>query len=188
MPPRAGSLLGNTADWLRLVFAHEYTHVVHLDRSGGWIGGLRRVFGRLPVLFPNLFLPQWQIEGLATYEESALTGRGRVRAADFRLLLDRAAAAGRLLALDQASGGLIDWPGGNAAYLYGGYFHEFLAAKYGPQQLQALADQTARRMPVPGHPRIRPRVRPFARRPLGRVRGRHARAESSRRRLVPRRD
>ncbi|PYR59559.1 MAG: hypothetical protein DMF85_07450 [Acidobacteria bacterium] len=57
-----------TPDWLRLVLTHEYTHIVHLDRSRGWIGGLRRVFGRVPVLFPNQFLPVWQIEGIATDE------------------------------------------------------------------------------------------------------------------------
>ena len=150
VPPRAESLLGNTDDWLRLVFTHEYTHVVHLDRSRGWIGGLRRVFGRQPALFPNLFLPQWQIEGLATYEESARTGRGRVEAGDFRVLLTRAAVGGRFLPLDRASGGLIDWPGGTAAYLYGAYFHEFLAGKYGPETLSALADETARRLPYLG--------------------------------------
>ena len=37
----------------------------------------------MPIAFPNLWLPEWQIEGLATWEESALTGdrparRGRL--------------------------------------------------------------------------------------------------------------
>jgi hypothetical protein len=48
--PDGQSLIGNTTDWLHLVFAHEYTHVVHLSRGRGWIGGLRRVFGRMPLL------------------------------------------------------------------------------------------------------------------------------------------
>lgn len=150
--PRADSTIGNTDDWLRLVFSHEYTHVVHLDRSRGWIGGLRHAFGRLPPLFPNLFLPEWEIEGLATYEESALTAQGRVPAGDFRMLLDRAAADGGLLALDQASGGLVDWPSGNAVYLYGAYFHQYLAARYGPEKLRALADETSHRIPYIGTP------------------------------------
>ena len=76
--PAGSSLIGNTDDWLRLVFVHEYTHVVHLSRGRGWIGGLRRVFGRMPLLYPNLYLPLWQIEGIAVHEESALTGQGRV--------------------------------------------------------------------------------------------------------------
>jgi hypothetical protein len=152
VPPRSESTIGNTDDWLRLVFSHEYTHIVHLDRSRGWIGGLRYAFGRLPVLFPNLFLPQWQIEGLATYEESAVTGAGRVRAGDFRMLLDRAAASGRFLPLDRASGGLVDWPSGTAAYLYGAFFHEYLASRYGAGKMKALADETAGRVPYIGTP------------------------------------
>ena len=63
VPPSGSSVIGNTDDWLRMVFAHEYTHVVHLEKSRGWIGGLRKVFGRLPILYPNLFVPDWQIEG-----------------------------------------------------------------------------------------------------------------------------
>lgn len=59
--PASDSVIGNTSDWLRLVFTHEYTHVVHLSRGRGWIGGLRRAFGRMPVLFPNLYVPLWQI-------------------------------------------------------------------------------------------------------------------------------
>ena len=151
-PPRSESTIGNTDDWLRLVFSHEYTHIVHLDRSRGWIGGLRYAFGRLPLLFPNLFLPQWQIEGLATYEESAVTNAGRVYAGDFRMLLDRAAAADRFLPLDRASGGLIDWPSGTAAYLYGAYFHQYLATRYGADRLATLADDTSHRIPYLGTP------------------------------------
>ena len=42
--------------------------------------------------FPNLFLPKWQIEGLATYEESVLTGEGRLHAGDFRAIVGRGGA------------------------------------------------------------------------------------------------
>src|SRR5712691_8154952 len=34
--PRPSEFLGKTDDWLRLVFTHEFTHIVHLDRSVGW--------------------------------------------------------------------------------------------------------------------------------------------------------
>ena len=129
--PPADSTIGNTDDWLRLVFTHEYTHIVHLSRTGGWIGGLRRVFGRLPVLYPNTFTPIWQIEGLATWNESAQTDVGRLQASDFRLILRRAAAEGRFEPLDRASSRLVAWPSGTTPYLYGAYFHEFLAERYG---------------------------------------------------------
>ena len=81
------------------------------------------------MLFPNLYQPIWGIEGLATWQESRVTDEGRVLAGDFRALLDRAAGARRFEPLDRVSGGNIDWPGGNGPYLYGAYFHEFLAER-----------------------------------------------------------
>jgi hypothetical protein len=148
--PRGSSMIGNTSDWLRLVFAHEYTHILHLDRSRGLFSGLRRLFGRHPLLLPNLYTPTWQIEGLATFEESAVTGQGRVPAGDFRFLLDRAAGGDRFASLDRASSSRVDWPSGNTPYLYGAYFHQYLAEKYGPDSLRRLADATAGRVPYLG--------------------------------------
>ncbi len=149
-PPRASSVIGNTDDWLRLVFTHEYTHVIHLEKSGGWLGRLRHVFGRLPLFYPNLFLPGWQVEGLATFEESALAGGGRVNASDFRMILDHLAAARRYATLDRANGGVVDWPSGNTTYLYGGFFHECLSRRYGDESHARLATETARRIPFLG--------------------------------------
>src|SRR6188472_2344315 len=142
VPPALESVLGNTTDWLELVFTHEYTHILHLDRTRGLLQGLRRVFGRVPPVFPNGFLPVWQIEGIATFEESRMTGEGRVPAGDFRAIVDVAAAQKRFDSIDRAGGGLIDWPQGNAPYAYGAYFHQFLADKYGPDSLARLADAT----------------------------------------------
>lgn len=150
VPPPGASEIGNTDDWLRLVFTHEYTHVVHLEKSRGWLGSLRRVFGRVPAFYSNLFLPSWQIEGLATFEESALTQQGRVKAGDFRMMLEHAKAAGRFAPLDRATTAVIDWPGGTSAYLYGAYFHQFLAERWGEESLGRLAEETAERLPFFG--------------------------------------
>lgn len=149
-PPSAESIIGNTTDWLELVFTHEYTHILHLDRTRGFMQGVRRVFGRVPLAFPNSLLPEWQVEGIATFEESRMTGQGRIPAGDFRAIVDVAAAAGRFEPMDRASGGLVDWPSGNAAYAYGAYFHQYLADRYGPQRLSQLADATAGRLPFLG--------------------------------------
>jgi Tol biopolymer transport system component len=145
--PSADDLIGNTDDWLRMVFAHEYTHILHLDRAGGLIGGLRSVFGRAPLLFPNQFLPVWQIEGIATWAESAFTGQGRVRSGDFRQVLDLAAIAGGFEPVDRVNGGLVAWPGGHAPYAYGAFFHDHLARRFGDRPLADLADATGRRLP-----------------------------------------
>ena len=153
--PSGESSIGNTDDWLRLVMSHEYTHVVHLDKARGWIGGLRHVFGRAPLLYPNLFLPLWQIEGVATYNESALTGEGRVPSGDFRMIVDRAAILRRFDPIDRANGGLVDWPGGTAQYAYGAYFHQYLADRYGPESIAKLADATSGRLPYFSAPAFR---------------------------------
>ena len=152
VPPPPESIIGNTTDWLEVVFIHEYTHILHLDRSRGFMQGVRRVFGRVPPAFPNGFLPVWQIEGLATFEESRMTGQGRIPAGDFRAIVDTAAAAGSFESIDRASGGLTDWPGGHVPYVYGAYFHQFLADRYGAERLARLADVTAGRLPFFGGP------------------------------------
>ena len=147
--PAASSPLGHTRDWLRLVFTHEYAHILHLDRSRGWARAARGLFGRVPFALPNLALPIWQIEGLATYEESR-HGEGRLYAADFDAIVREAAGRGELEPLDRVTGGLIDWPGGHAPYAYGARFHAHLADRYGDDRLAALARRTAGRLPYFG--------------------------------------
>lgn len=139
-------------DWLRLIFTHEFTHIVHLDRSEGWARVARGLFGRTPYAFPNLFLPPWQVEGLATYEESAITGEGRLHAGDFRAVVEEAGRQHLPEPLDRVNGGLTDWPGGAAVYAYGAAFHQYLADRFGPQTLAVLADATARRVPYVASP------------------------------------
>jgi hypothetical protein len=139
-------------DWLRLVFTHEFTHIVHLDRSEGWARVVRAMFGRTAYAFPNLFLPAWQVEGLATYEESVITGQGRLHAGEFRAIVGEAARQHRLEPLDRVNGGLTDWPGGTAAYAYGVGFHQYLADRFGAATLGTLAEATARRVPYVASP------------------------------------
>ncbi|HEX7136237.1 MAG TPA: hypothetical protein VF219_00245 [Vicinamibacterales bacterium] len=139
-------------DWLRLAFVHEFTHIVHLDRSASWARVVRDVLGRSPIAFPNLFLPTWQIEGLAVFEESGMPGQGRLHAGDFRAIVGEAVRDKRLEPLDRVSGGLTDWPGGQAAYAYGSEFHQYLADRFGVEELGALADATSRRVPYTASP------------------------------------
>ena len=145
--PSGAEFIGKADDWLRVLFTHEYTHIAHLDRSNGWARIARGLFGRTSLAFPNLSLPQWQIEGLAGWQESALTGVGRVGAADFRAIERVAAADGHPLRLDQVNGGLTTWPDGHAAYAAGIGFHEYLVGRFGDATLGQLANATARRLP-----------------------------------------
>ncbi len=65
-------------------------------------------------------------------------------------MLDHAAAANRFATLDRATTAVIDWPGGTSAYLYGAFFHEYLARRYGEQSFERLADETSSRLPFFG--------------------------------------
>jgi hypothetical protein len=141
--PALSSLIGNSDDWLRLVFTHEYTHILDLDRSESWAAGIRAIFGRAPLAFPNLFLPTWQTEGSATLAESRLTGRGRLSDGEFAALVDLPLQAGARAPIDRVNGGLIDWPGGDAPYAWGGFFYEYLADRFGEQKLSELSQRTA---------------------------------------------
>jgi hypothetical protein len=146
VPPAGSDEIGNTDDWLTYVFTHEFSHVLHLDRSRGWASVARAVFGRTGIAFPNLTLPEWQIEGFATFVESQ-GDQGRLHAGDFREVVDAGARAGRLEPLDRLNGGLIDWPSGTGWYAYGARFHEYLARAYGTDRIMALAKRTSGRFP-----------------------------------------
>lgn len=148
--PSGSEFIGLTDDWLRLVFTHEYTHIVHLGQSRGWAALARRVLGRNGIAFPNMWLAQWQVEGIATFEESAITGQGRLHAGDFRAIESLAAQGRHPLTLDRASGGLVGWPDGHAAYAAGLGFHAFLAGRFGADSFGRLTQATARSLPYLG--------------------------------------
>ena len=128
-PPTDVAELSYTTDWLELLVLHELVHIFHLDQSGGVWDVLRHLFGRAPVTFPNALAPDWLIEGLATYYESALTPGGRVRGTLFDMMLRTAVLEGDSFSLDRASGIPRTWPGGRTSYLYGALFLDYLAAQ-----------------------------------------------------------
>jgi hypothetical protein len=145
--PSGTDFIGATDDWLRLVLTHELTHIVHLDQSRGWARVVRGIFGRVALAFPNTLTPTWMIEGLATFEESAITGHGRLHAADFRAVVDEAAREQRLEPMDRVNGGLTAWPSGFGPYAYGLGFQAYLTQRFGDAALGRLAAATSRSLP-----------------------------------------
>lgn len=149
VPPSPSSTLGNQDDWLRTVFAHEFAHVLHLDRVGGVMKGLRWLLGRHPATFPNLYVPEWQVEGFATWAEGAATGYGRNRAADVGAVV-AAASGARALPIDRAGGGLVAWPSGHTPYFFGGRIYQRLADTASEAALGEVTRKTSRRLPYFG--------------------------------------
>lgn len=129
-------------DWLRLVTTHELTHVFHLDRSTGIWGGLQRVFGRVPGLFPNEYQPSWVTEGLATYYESKFTNAGRVRGSFHTQLLAADHVAGASRSPWNATL-FTRWPDGLVPYAYGSRFFHYLAGAAGDSVVPRFVEATS---------------------------------------------
>jgi hypothetical protein len=128
--------------WDRMLFVHEYTHVLHADQAAGLPLGLRRVFGRMPLLFPNLFNPPWMLEGMAVREETLGTegGRGRGHGALFAGILRAQGAEDAIPPISKADHFFHTWPGGRAPYLYGQGFLFDLADRKGPDAPLSLIE------------------------------------------------
>ncbi len=137
--PRDMSELHDFDDHLQLVILHELTHIVHMNTISGIPAWINRVLGR--TVFPNGAQPGWFSEGLAVQAESALSSAGRIRSSMFQMYLRTAALAGRFPDLDEMGGAPRAWPQGTSWYLYGGFFLDYLAKRFGQQALAGLIEQ-----------------------------------------------
>lgn len=130
--PREDELMSNYDSWLRDILLHEYTHVLHFEKTDGLPWWVNRVFGRS--YFPNMFLPVFLIEGLAVTDETTYSHGGRGRDPYYAMVLREAALNNHLASIDTASGYFtIDHPGGDLPYIYGTNFYKFLISHYGKQ-------------------------------------------------------
>jgi hypothetical protein len=142
-PPTDASGLRNYADWNALVVTHELTHIFHLDRSRGiWRFG-QGIFGRNPLLFPNVYEPSWVLEGLAVYYESRLTGVGRLESAEHSMIARAAVLGNRLPTLQELSPGTSRFPGGEVVYVYGSLLFDYLSRTRGPGSVRAFIERSS---------------------------------------------
>ena len=147
-PPVSELSLRLYDDWNALVITHELTHIFHLDRSRGWWRAAQHVFGRNPVLFPNLYEPSWITEGLAVYYETRFTGYGRLAGSQHRMFARASLAAGDLPRLDELSLATPRFPQGQIAYAYGSLLIDHLARTRGPEHVREFVERTSRQ-PIP---------------------------------------
>ena len=140
-PPTSVNTLEDFDDWFTTLITHEYTHIVHLDKSAGSPEYLRKLFGRFIFLFPNVFQPSWVHEGLATYEETdLLRGIGRGQSTLYASMMREELANG-LQPISHVNLPVSTWPAGTTRYLYGVYFINFLVEKYGEEKLRAWIEE-----------------------------------------------
>lgn len=139
--PDPASELGYWKDWKRILVYHELTHMFQLERITGLLRVVNKVLGR--TFLPNGIMPDWFLEGLAVYVESATGSGGRIDSPVFDCWLRLAVAEGRLLRIDELTGAQLTLPRGSFPYMYGSYFLSWLAKKYGRDKLFALVEEQA---------------------------------------------
>lgn len=144
-----------STSWLYLLSTHERAHIYQLNAKQTPSKELKYIFGNDPVLFfpfmpipiflsPNQFLPTFIIEGNAVLNESRFQKGGRLFSGEAR------ASVLSLIYADKADlkyimNDHILFPYGSEKYLVGGYFQNFLAQKYGIQQVNKFFFYSANR-------------------------------------------
>ncbi len=137
-PPNDAYSLEQYDNWLKILFRHEYVHLLHLDQAAGLPEALRNAFGRFPLLYPNIFQPPWLKEGLATYLETNKESKeGRGNSAYFQGLMKEELKRG-FKPLSQVNMPTTEWPIGRTPYLYGYYFWDFIHQRYGEEKAEKL--------------------------------------------------
>jgi Tol biopolymer transport system component len=154
VPPLPDTVIGEYDDWLRLVLLHEYTHVLTMDPARGYSTITRKIFGKtlpgydpLSLLFflttapPNIFMPDWWLEGIATWAETEYTTAGRGRSSFVEMILRMAVLEDAIPRVDQLNGDVPYWPSRRIPYLYGMLLNKYITETYGkniPGQLNIL--------------------------------------------------
>ncbi|MBF0470327.1 MAG: PD40 domain-containing protein [Gammaproteobacteria bacterium] len=137
-PPDEINSLEDHNGWLEMLTLHEYLHILHLDKRAGFPALLQNILGRMELLFPNAFQPSWVHEGLATYiETDPLQGVGRGQSSFYEMMMRMEVLAG-LKPVQQVNQPLRSWPMGATPYLYGVYFFQFIADRFGEEVIPKL--------------------------------------------------
>ncbi|MGB9081333.1 MAG: BamA/TamA family outer membrane protein [Desulfuromonadaceae bacterium] len=160
VPPTLASTLGEYDDWLKVLITHEYAHIVTLDPVRGYWKVMRTIFGKpLPgvdplsgLLFlvttqPNIFMPRWWHEGVATWAETEYTGEGRGRSSFYDMIFRMAVAGDNLPTIAQMNGDVPEWPAGSLPYIYGYRLQQYIADTYEKDALGKLTFAHAGRFP-----------------------------------------
>ncbi|MDQ7002055.1 MAG: hypothetical protein Q9N02_05145, partial [Ghiorsea sp.] len=136
--PNQVSSLEDHAGWLETLILHEYVHILHFDKARSAVKNSRNIFGRMFLLFPNIYMPAWMHEGLATYYETDKElGIGRGQSSYFQMMMRMEVQAG-IKPLRQVNQPMVSWPLLTSRYLYGVYFEQFIADTYGTETLQKV--------------------------------------------------
>jgi len=160
VPPQPDMTIGQYEDWLRLAIIHEYAHVLTMDPSNGYSGIMREIFGKpLPggdplslLLFfatvpPNVLMPDWWLEGMATWAETQYAPIGRGRNSYYEMIFRMAVADNNIPSVDKINGDVPYWPDGHLPYIYGLALQRYIAKTQGNETLGKLNTAHSSRFP-----------------------------------------
>jgi len=126
--------------WLKILIAHEYTHIAHFDMTSGITSLLRHFMGQ--VIAPNALQPLWAIEGLAIYNESKFSSGGRLSDNRYDMYIRTDFLEDNIKDKnDIQSSYLVSWPGGNTPYIYGQSLVHFIARYFGEEKLIDISEE-----------------------------------------------
>ena len=145
-PAGAGSL-EYYRDWMNYLSVHEYTHILHLKKSGGLPGTVASLFGK--GLSPNLISPAWLVEGLAVYSESRDSKfAGRLNYGLYKAYVEAAWKDKKLPSIMKAASNSMEFPYGEGIYYYGGIFVDHLSKKYGEEKITSFINNYGSSIPL----------------------------------------
>lgn len=124
-------------EWLKMVLIHEYTHILHLDRTEGETEIIRKIFGNAVFAY-DLMQPAWSYEGLAVYDETRFTTGGRGVGSSVNMRLRSQFIEGQELTQEQINGYIMTRKMLGANYLYGAKLWQYLANTYGEDKLDKI--------------------------------------------------
>jgi hypothetical protein len=137
--PDLEGALSNYDHWIRALFLHELTHIIHLNIHGKTSDVINSVFG--DIYLPNQMLPTFIIEGIAVLLETHKSSAGRIRSTRYNMFIRTAALEGTLLSLGQVSNTTRNYLRGSHAYIYGAMFMEYLYQRFGIEKIIEFCHQ-----------------------------------------------
>jgi len=147
-PPESKDSIYNHSSWSYLLLKHEYIHILNMYPSNGIAGILQSIFGSWAR--PNLFLPNWYKEGLATEFESRGERFGRLNSELVLGWLRASVLSGNWQKENIGrinSFAVPEYPFGQRPYYFGAFFWQFLIDSYGVEISEKLNQAYSRRLP-----------------------------------------
>ncbi|MES2854870.1 MAG: hypothetical protein V4692_03350, partial [Bdellovibrionota bacterium] len=145
--PTATDSIGDFGDWGLELMTHEYTHVLNFEPANGFFKPVRWIFGS--IVRPNVLIPRWYSEGLATAMETRFSNHGRLRSNNYLAIIRSMVKDSTLRTenIGRIGEGIPDWPGGMRPYLMGALLWDDMIRRGGIEIVGKLNYDYSRRFP-----------------------------------------